>query len=72
MMNTIAIGLSVNDADKLSTLMDNVVHNDDASSFFTLVTVKQQLIDAEQFEVLRDLKILEDFHECPIPFIVRS
>lgn len=71
MMNTIALGLSVNDADKLSTLMDNVVHNDDCSSFFSLVSVKQHLIDTEQFEVLRDLKILEDFHQCPIPFTVR-
>ena len=67
-------GLTVEAASKIGEAMDRVNDAPDqiaGQDYFNLVDLKQLWLDTEKYELLTDLKLLEDMHECPIPFIVR-
>jgi hypothetical protein len=69
-------GLSADEATTLSMFMDHAkfhkeIHMRD-KAFLSLIDIKQDMIDNEDYEQLVELRRLEDWHNIAIPFIVYS
>tara|TARA_R110000772_G_scaffold89453_2_gene185372 strand:- start:443 stop:670 length:228 start_codon:yes stop_codon:yes gene_type:complete len=69
-------GLSVNEATTLGMFMDHAnyhkeIHMRD-KAFLSLIDIKQDMIDDEDYERLAELRQLEEWHNIAIPFIVYS
>ncbi len=65
-------GMHIPEANQISELLDIVGHEGDCDracgAMGGLEEYKQALVDANMFELLRDLKVLEDAHDVHIPY----
>jgi hypothetical protein len=69
-------GLSTNEATTLGIYMDHAkyhreIHMRD-KAVLSLMDIKQDMIDNENYEQLAELKKLEEWHNVAIPFVVYS
>jgi hypothetical protein len=65
-------GLSIDQAEQLSTLMsriedENLPSDIRHSSYFLLIQIKSEMLDEELYEQMKDFKFLEDLHQIAIP-----
>jgi hypothetical protein len=69
-------GMKVDEAVTVSSLMNTINNAGDGAdgdrAYFALAEVKQDLIDHEDYEVLKDLHFLEQAHNITIPFKMRT
>lgn len=70
-------GITIAVAQNISQAMDRVNNPSipdqiSGQDYFNLVDLKQHWLDNEEYECLTDLKLLEDIHECAIPFKVKA
>jgi len=56
-------------AEMMDTILDkNAPEGARSGAFFTLLDIKQDMIDKQLFEMAGDFKKIEDWNDCPIPF----
>ena len=65
-------GLSIDQAEHLSTLMSRVEDENAPSdirhsSYFLLIKIKSEMLEEELYEQMKDFKFLEDLHQITIP-----
>lgn len=60
-------GLTITGAEQLSTMLDQS-KNGSVFSALTLITIKAHLLEKQEYEMLRDLHVLELLHDWAIDF----